>query len=74
MSRQRTPADEQPEAPVLTRYQVTGPHRVHEIPPGEDIDLDPEKPETARLLARGHIGPQTHEDPPDPDESETINK
>jgi hypothetical protein len=39
------------------KYTVTGPHRVHEISPGEVIDLDPENPGTKRLLQRGQIRP-----------------
>jgi hypothetical protein len=39
----------------MSKYVVNGPHRVHEISPGEVIDLDPENPETRRLLLRGAI-------------------
>lgn len=37
------------------KYVVSGPHRVHETGVGDIVTLDPEKPETIRLLARGQI-------------------
>lgn len=39
------------------KFVVTGPHRVHEINPGETIELDPTEPETLRLLGREQIAP-----------------
>jgi hypothetical protein len=41
---------------------------VHEKPPGEVLDLDPEDPQTERLLERGQISPVA-----DPDQGK-VNK
>lgn len=41
--------------PRSETYVVSGPHGVHETAPGEEIVLDPDKPETQRLLERGQI-------------------
>ncbi len=38
-------------------YLVTGSQRVHETPPGEVVHLDPEAPQTLRLIERGQIQP-----------------
>lgn len=37
------------------KFVVSGPHRVGDAKPGEEITLDPEEPQTVRLLARGQI-------------------
>lgn len=37
------------------KFNVVGPHRVGGIKPGEEISLDPDEPQTKRLLARGQI-------------------
>lgn len=41
--------------PRSATYVVSGPHRVHETAPGDEINLDPDEPETLRLLERGQI-------------------
>lgn len=49
----------EPEEPVVEArsetYVVSGPHGVYDAKPGEEISLDPDVPETLRLLARGQI-------------------
>lgn len=37
------------------KFVVSGPHRVRDVKPGEEIALDPEDPQTKRLLAREQI-------------------
>lgn len=39
------------------KFVVSGPHGVHDANPGEEISLDPDEPQTVRLLARGQIAP-----------------
>lgn len=49
----------EPEEPVVEArsetYVVSGPHGVHDAKPGEEISLDPDEPQTVRLLERGQI-------------------
>lgn len=39
----------------MTEYVVQGPQAVHEVEPGGNVTLDPNDPETERLLERGQI-------------------
>lgn len=62
MTKRKEPEEYVPEVRSET-YVVSGPHDIHEVAPGGTIDLDPEDPETVRLLEGGHIAtPPTTED------------
>jgi hypothetical protein len=43
--------------PLTARYTVTGSRRVLEVSPGEVVELDPQAPQTRRLLEREQIRP-----------------
>lgn len=45
----------EPEAPTPAEYEVTGLQRIHEVAPGGTLLLDPEAPQTRRLLDRGAV-------------------
>ena len=49
-----------PESAVT--FEVVGKHRVHGIRRGGTLDLDPESPQTRRLVEAGHIRPVTGAD------------
>lgn len=56
---QRLDAQQEPEWPPPPAdpvpYLVLGPHRVAEVAPGDVVHLNPEAPQTQRLLARQQI-------------------
>lgn len=61
------PFDPGPEpASESVTYEVVGPHRIHEVAAGGSVDLDPEAPQTRRLLESGAIRLRSHE--PDTEE------
>lgn len=64
------PAPEPPEEPslvddpdadvevvTLMPFVVSGPQFVHDTPPGEVLDLDPDDPQTQRNVDIGHVTP-----------------
>lgn len=44
-----------PPPPEPVSYLVLGPHRVAEVNPGDVVHLNPEAPQTQRLIARQQI-------------------